>query len=175
MHRLSLIMIYRWQLYSCVDFYKELLHVFFPPVDFQKPRELSNEGIIIISMLKLRRLRLALVPKYPSALTICALAGDYLQRFSSHTVPRRLGTQWPCGTTLVRPDKTQKKGSHFRRLESVLGAQGWMEVLSWVSVVRQDKAFYTLPSWEFTQDGSDCVCQLHQVQEVRSCFLLLKW
>lgn len=81
-------------------------------------------------MLKLRRLRFALVPKYPSALAICALAGDYLQRFSSPTVPRRLGTQWPCGTTLVRPDKAQKKGSHFRRLESVLGAQGWMEVLS---------------------------------------------
>lgn len=50
-----------------------------------------------------------------------------------------------------------------------------MEVLTWASVIRQDTAFCTLPSWEFIPNGFDCVCQPHPVQEMRSCFLLVKW
>lgn len=42
---------------------------------FKNPDEFSKEGIIIISLLKLRNLRLALVPKGPSMLAICVLAG----------------------------------------------------------------------------------------------------
>ena len=35
---------------------------------------------------------------------------------------------------------------------------------------KTEKAFWTFPSWKFTETGFDWVCQLHQVQEMRTCF-----